>query len=97
MPSSLQRVETQGTTATAGRFRSNSGLSISEGQSDNTVDHPVEPRAKISILPAVCTKTVADDPICSLAFTEEHIIISDKIGMTSHIRVYTRISQTLFS
>jgi len=29
----------------------------------------------------VCTKIVADDPLCSLAFTEEHIITSDKIGM----------------
>ncbi|CAD6449317.1 283266b4-bbac-4ae6-b9bb-bf0865ba98e9 [Sclerotinia trifoliorum] len=86
MPSSLQRVETQGTTATAGRFRSNSNLSITDGQLD-TVDHPVEPRAKISILPAVCTKTVADDPICSLAFTEEHIITSDKSG---HIRTWNR-------
>ncbi|KAF5869087.1 putative catabolite repression protein crec protein [Botrytis fragariae] len=87
MPSSLSRVETQGTTATAARFRSNSNLSYAEGRSETTVDHPVEPRAKISILPAVCTKIVADDPLCSLAFTEEHIITSDKIG---HIRTWNR-------
>ncbi|KAI9640644.1 hypothetical protein NHQ30_010944 [Ciborinia camelliae] len=87
MPSSLQRVETHGTTTTASRFRSNSSLSNTEGQSENTVDHPVEPRAKISILPAVCTKTVADDPIFSLEFTEDHIITSDKTG---HIRTWNR-------
>lgn len=83
MPSSLQRVETQGTTVTAGRFRSNSNLSNSEIQTENTVDHPVEPRARISILPAVCMKIVADDPICWLEFTEENIITSDKAGMYS--------------
>ncbi|ESZ96715.1 hypothetical protein SBOR_2859 [Sclerotinia borealis F-4128] len=87
MPSSLQRVESQGTTATASRFRSNSSLSNGEGQSENTVDHPVEPRAKISMLPAVCSKTVAQDPICSLEFTEDHIITSDKAG---HIRTWNR-------
>ncbi|KAB8293802.1 hypothetical protein EYC80_009285 [Monilinia laxa] len=86
MPTSLQRVETQGTTVTASRFRSNSIFSNTEGQ-ESTVDHPVEPRAKISILPAVCTKTVAEDPICSLGFTEEHIITSDKAG---HIRTWNR-------
>lgn len=82
MPTSLQRVETQATTGTASRFRSNSSLSNTEGR-ESTIDHPVEPRAKISILPAVCTKTVAEDPICSLEFTEEHIITSDKSGMDS--------------
>ncbi|PQE33203.1 WD domain-containing protein [Rutstroemia sp. NJR-2017a WRK4] len=52
-PGSLQRVETTGTATT--RLRSNSNLSNSSQQQDHsgTIEHPVEPRANIPVLPPV--------------------------------------------
>ncbi|KAK3331978.1 WD40-repeat-containing domain protein [Cercophora scortea] len=86
----LQRAET---TNTAGsRLRSDSNLSATPeaDREDNTiVPHPVEPRSRTAMLPPVLSKTVDDDPLCWLGFTEDAILTSCKSG---HVRTWNRPS-----
>lgn len=52
--SSLQRLETTTTSASAGRVRSNSALSTADIEEDEDfIEHPVEPRARTAMLPPV--------------------------------------------
>jgi len=74
----LQKVETQNTTG--------SKLS-NDGESEHTIEHPVEPRAITAMLPPVLSKVIDPDPLCWLDFTEESIITSCKNG---HVRTWDR-------
>jgi hypothetical protein len=69
----------------------NSGTSQgNEVAAEDEVDeiaHPVEPRAKIPMLPPVLNKVIDTHPACGLEFTEEAIITSCKNG---HIRTWSR-------
>ncbi|CAG8958999.1 hypothetical protein HYFRA_00012158 [Hymenoscyphus fraxineus] len=80
----LQRSETQNTSAS--RLRSNSSLSV-DREDDNTIEHPVEPRATTAMLPPVMSKVIDPDPLCWLEFTQDSIITSCKSG---HIRTWDR-------
>lgn len=61
------------------RLRSNSAISEEDG-GDESGPHPVEPRARVAILPPVLTKAVDADPLCWLEFTEDSIMTSCKSG-----------------
>ncbi|CAH0014768.1 unnamed protein product [Clonostachys rhizophaga] len=80
----LQRAETS--TTAASHLRSNSNLETEDDEED-TVSHPVEPRARIPILPPVLNKSIDTHPACWLDFTEDAIITSCKSG---HIRTWNR-------
>ncbi|KAK1520507.1 WD domain-containing protein, partial [Colletotrichum costaricense] len=85
-PNPLQRQETANTSAS--RIRSNSTLSGGAVDEDgSSIVHPVEPRARIAMLPPVSSKAVDTHPLCWLEFTEEAIITSCKNG---HIRTWNR-------
>ncbi|KAK9424184.1 putative catabolite repression protein creC [Seiridium unicorne] len=87
----LQRAETQGTSTS--RLRSNSQLSTADGDDDDDcINHPVEPRGHIPILPPVLTKKADKDPLCWLTFTEDAIMTSCKSG---HLRTWTRPSDNI--
>ncbi|KAL3422068.1 catabolite repression protein crec [Phlyctema vagabunda] len=81
----LQRAETQ--TTTTSRLRANSNLSAVDADTEQTITHPVEPRARTAMLPPVLSKVIDDDPLCWLEFTEESIITSCKSG---HVRTWNR-------
>ncbi|KAI0133563.1 WD domain-containing protein [Xylariales sp. AK1849] len=83
----LQRAETQGTLNS--RLRSNSVLSIADGEDEDSISHPVEPRSRTAILPPVLTKQADKDPLCWLEFTEDAIMTSCKSG---HLRTWSRPS-----
>jgi len=85
----LQRAETQNTTSS--RLRSNSNLSTEGVDNTNEVKHAVEPRARTAMLPPVLSKSIDDDPLCWLEFTEDSIITSCKAG---HIRTWNRPRDT---
>ncbi|KAH6663615.1 catabolite repression protein creC [Plectosphaerella plurivora] len=72
-----------------GRHRSNSALSTGdlEEEEDDGVEHAVEPRARIAMLPPVVSKVIHPSPACWLEFTAEHIMTSCKQG---HIRTWSR-------
>jgi hypothetical protein len=74
----LQRAETQGTSTS--RLRSESVLSAGDGEDEEGISHPVDPRSRTAILPPVLTKQADKDPLCWLAFTEDAIIVSCKSG-----------------
>lgn len=84
---SLQRAETRGTSTS--RLRSNSAVSAADGEEENAISHPVEPRSRTAILPPVLNKQVDKDPLCWLEFTEDAIMISSQTG---HLRAWTRPS-----
>jgi catabolite repression protein CreC len=77
----LQRAETQGSNPMS-RLRSNSVLSTADGdeEEEDLVNHPVEPRGRVPILPPVLTKKADKDPLCWLTFTEDAIMTSCKSG-----------------
>ncbi|KDN61485.1 putative WD domain-containing protein [Colletotrichum sublineola] len=81
----LQRQETANTLTS--RIRSNSTLSGGAVDEEGSIIHPVEPRARIAMLPPVSSKAVDPHPLCWLEFTEEAIITSCKNG---HIRTWNR-------
>ncbi|TKW58514.1 putative catabolite repression protein creC [Colletotrichum tanaceti] len=83
----LQRQETANTSAS--RIRSSSTLSGGAVDEEGSIVHPVEPRARIAMLPPVSSKAVDTHPLCWLEFTEEAIITSCKNG---HIRTWNRPS-----
>ncbi|KAI1259448.1 WD40-repeat-containing domain protein [Xylariaceae sp. FL1019] len=86
--SHLYRAETQGTSS--GRARADSTLSALDGDDEKpSINHPVEPRSNVAILPPVLTKVADKDPLSWIAFTEDAIMTSCKTG---HIRTWTRPS-----
>ncbi|ORY61238.1 WD40-repeat-containing domain protein [Pseudomassariella vexata] len=87
----LQRAETLGTTTSATRIRSNSALSTADGDDDDKISHPVEPRSRTAILPPVMTKQADKDPLCWLEFTEDAIMTSCNSG---HLRTWNRPSDS---
>ncbi|PHH82380.1 hypothetical protein CDD82_6215 [Ophiocordyceps australis] len=60
------------------RMRSNSGCD--DDDDGDTMVHPVEPRARIPMLPPVLTTVIDSHPACWLEFTEEAIVTSCKSG-----------------
>ncbi|KAK4229359.1 hypothetical protein QBC38DRAFT_114588 [Podospora fimiseda] len=70
----------------AGEERKNGGTDGKGG----VVPHPVEPRATVAVLPPVLSRTVDDDPLCWLDFTEDAILTSCKSG---HLRTWLRPSE----
>ncbi|KAM0202229.1 hypothetical protein ACHAPI_001414 [Fusarium lateritium] len=79
----LQRAETA--TTSNSRLRSNSNLETED--EDMAIAHPVEPRARIPMLPPVLNKSIDTHPVCWLDFTEDAIITSCKSG---HLRTWLR-------
>ncbi|POR31494.1 Putative catabolite repression protein creC [Tolypocladium paradoxum] len=67
------------------RMRSNSGVDGDE--EGDGISHPVEPRARIPMLPPVLTTVIDTHPACWLDFTEDAIITSCKSG---HVRTWNR-------
>lgn len=88
----LHRAETQGTSTS--RLRSNSGLTGDDDEEDGAINHTVEPRGRVPILPPVLTKKADKDPLCWLTFTEDAILTSSKTG---HVRTWTRPSDNATS
>ncbi|PHH86327.1 hypothetical protein CDD83_10409 [Cordyceps sp. RAO-2017] len=68
-----------------GRPRLNPGFETEE--EEDGIFHPVEPRARIPMLPPVLTTVIDTHPACWLEFTEEAIITSCKSG---HVRTWNR-------
>ncbi|KAM0561098.1 hypothetical protein ACHAPJ_003599 [Fusarium lateritium] len=79
----LQRAETA--TTSNSRLRSNSNLDTDD--EEVAIAHPVEPRARIPMLPPVLNKSIDTHPVCWLDFTEDAIITSCKSG---HMRTWLR-------
>ncbi|KAL6917995.1 hypothetical protein FSHL1_009424 [Fusarium sambucinum] len=79
----LQRAETA--TTSNSRLRSNSNLDTED--EEMAIAHPVEPRARIPMLPPVLNKSIDTHPVCWLDFTEDAIITSCKSG---HMRTWLR-------
>ncbi|KAJ6442048.1 catabolite repression protein creC [Purpureocillium lavendulum] len=73
------------TSPVGARLRSNSGLD-GDDEGDG-ISHPVEPRARIPMLPPVLTTVIDTHPACWLDFTEDAIITSCKNG---HVRTWNR-------
>ncbi|KAF4504699.1 hypothetical protein G6O67_008115 [Ophiocordyceps sinensis] len=67
------------------RMRSNSGMDGDE--EEDGIFHPVEPRARIPMLPPVLTTAIDSHPACWLEFTEDAILTSCKSG---HVRSWNR-------
>ncbi|KAK0382759.1 hypothetical protein NLU13_9855 [Sarocladium strictum] len=82
-PLALQRTESG--QASTGHTKSDESLDSELG--DDMVKHPVEPRARIPMLPPVLNKSVDTHPTHWLAFTEDAIMTSCKSG---HIRTWLR-------
>ncbi|KAL2208183.1 WD40 repeat-like protein [Sarocladium strictum] len=82
-PLALQRAESGG--ASNGNMKSDESLATETGE--ETVKHPVEPRARIPMLPPVLNKSVDTHPAHWLAFTPDAIMTSCKSG---HIRTWLR-------
>ncbi|ENH61807.1 Putative catabolite repression protein creC [Fusarium oxysporum f. sp. cubense race 1] len=79
----LQRAETA--TTSNSRLRSNSNLDTED--EEMAIAHPVEPRARIPMLPPVLNKSIDTHPVCWLDFTEDAIMTSCKSG---HMRTWLR-------
>ncbi|KAL2217502.1 putative catabolite repression protein creC [Thermoascus aurantiacus ATCC 26904] len=76
------------TDSTSNRVRSDSNRTDKpEHDTEDTVIHPVEPRARTAQLPPIMSKVVGDDPICWLGFQEDCIMTSSLEG---HIRTWSR-------
>ncbi|CAJ2505475.1 Uu.00g128690.m01.CDS01 [Anthostomella pinea] len=80
----LHPTDAQG--ASPSRIRSDSGELAVDGE-EKTINHPVEPRAKVAILPPVLTKVADQEPLSWLEFTEDAIITS---GTKGRIRTWSR-------
>ncbi|KAG8352030.1 putative catabolite repression protein creC [Fusarium venenatum] len=65
-------------TTSNSRLRSNSNLDTED--EEMAIAHPVEPRARIPMLPPVLNKSIDTHPVCWLDFTEDAIITSCKSG-----------------
>ncbi|KAI6753250.1 hypothetical protein HG531_005419 [Fusarium graminearum] len=82
----LHRPKARAETATSNsRLRSNSNLDTED--EEMAIAHPVEPRARIPMLPPVLNKSIDTHPVCWLDFTEDAIITSCKSG---HMRTWLR-------
>jgi hypothetical protein len=70
----LQRAETANSTAS--RVRSDSNLEVAAEDEVNGITHPVEPRAKIPMLPPVLVRspTLFDHPTMSLTWRQNKVI-----------------------
>jgi len=76
------------TDSTSNRVRSDSNRSEStEDAGEETICHPVEPRAMTALLPPIMSKVVGGDPLCWLGFQEDCILTSSLEG---HIRTWNR-------
>ena len=58
-----------------------------EVQEASSIRHPVEPKARITILPPVLNKSIDADPLAWVGFTEDAILTSCNKG---HIRTWMR-------
>ncbi|KAI1435419.1 catabolite repression protein creC [Xylaria sp. CBS 124048] len=70
--------EVQG--SSSGRIRSESMSAAEGGDDKSSINHPVEPRSNVAILPPVLTKIADKDPLCWITFTEDSIMTSCKTG-----------------
>ncbi|KAK3381401.1 WD40-repeat-containing domain protein [Podospora didyma] len=66
--------------------RADSGESADK---EKILPHPVEPRSRTAMLPPVLSKTIDEDPLCWIDFTQDAILTSCKSG---HIRTWSRPS-----
>lgn len=92
LTSALHRQET-GTSATT-RMRADSNLSESalvgsaeKEKETSSIRHPIEPRARVTILPPVLSRIIDVDPVSWVGFTEDAILTSCNKG---HIRTWLR-------
>lgn len=90
LTSALHRGDTA--SMTGSRMRSDSVVSNAvdtekAAAETSTIRHPVEPKARITILPPVLSKSIDPDPLSWLAFTEDAIMTSCLKG---HIRTWNR-------
>ncbi|ODA75862.1 hypothetical protein RJ55_08503 [Drechmeria coniospora] len=60
---------------------------VDDDDDDDGISHPVEPRARIPMLPPILTTSIDSHPACWLEFSEEAIITSCKNG---HVRTWNR-------
>ncbi|RGP67372.1 putative wd40 repeat [Fusarium sporotrichioides] len=81
----LRDARAETATTSNSRLRSNSNLDIED--EETAIAHPVEPRARIPMLPPVLNKSIDTHPVCWLDFTEDAIITSCKSG---HMRTWLR-------
>ncbi|KAL2012247.1 hypothetical protein VTN00DRAFT_4965 [Thermoascus crustaceus] len=83
-----QHLSRHRTDSTSNRVRSNSDQTDKpEDDFEDTIIHPVEPRARTAQLPPIMSKIVGEDPICWLGFQEDCIMTSSLEG---HIRTWSR-------
>lgn len=80
----MQRSQTNGSVS---RLRSNSNLTTATTVDEEEIVHPVESRARTSMLPPVMAKKADDHPLAWLGFEEEYIMTSCNNG---HIRTWDR-------
>ncbi|KAF8459427.1 WD40-repeat-containing domain protein [Terfezia claveryi] len=71
----------------AGRLQSDASLADTVQESNETIDHLVEPRSRTAVLPPIMSKTVDPEPLTSLLFREDAIITTCLDG---HIRTWDR-------
>ncbi|KAK0709775.1 WD40-repeat-containing domain protein [Lasiosphaeria miniovina] len=77
---SLQRAES-----------SQNGYGVGEEAAEKILPHAVEPRSRTAMLPPVLSKTIDEDPLCWIDFTQAAILTSCKSG---HLRTWSRPSDT---
>ncbi|KAK3995794.1 putative catabolite repression protein creC [Cladorrhinum sp. PSN332] len=88
----------RGVSVSSGKTTTESGEKAEGGEEkrrggdgkEGVMPHPVEPRATVAMLPPVLSRTVDDDPLCWLEFTEDAILTSCKSG---HVRTWLRPSE----
>ncbi|KAL2001913.1 hypothetical protein VTN02DRAFT_1008 [Thermoascus thermophilus] len=86
--SGTQHLSHHKTDSISNRVRSNSDHTDKpEDDFEDTIIHPVEPRARTAQLPPIMSKIVGEDPICWLGFQEDCIMTSSLEG---HIRTWSR-------
>ncbi|KAI1827247.1 catabolite repression protein creC [Xylaria intraflava] len=86
----VNRAEIYG--ASPGRITSESMSAVDGDEDKPSINHPVEPRSNVAILPPVLTKIADKDPLSWITFTEDSIMTSCKTG---HIRTWSRPSDSL--
>ncbi|KAH8427747.1 WD40 repeat domain-containing protein [Aspergillus melleus] len=82
LPSNSQHANRHRADSAGNRVRSDSQRTAGiDSTYDQTVRHPVEPRARTALLPPIMSKIVGDDPISWLGFQEDSIMTSSLEGM----------------
>jgi hypothetical protein len=71
-------------------------LSTADGDDEDLINHRVESRGHVPILPPVLTKKADKDPLCWLTFTEDAIMTSCKSGEYIDWSYHTRCKATGF-